>query len=304
MQASRASCFAALRIFSVGAFVLAGCSSHQGYTSLLSTQGLLETKAIVGSVALENNPNLASGLPLNQKQKSEIFISRPEYVISWNKENRSLNWAAWLLEAHDLGKTHRTNSFAMDTDLDGYLSKLGMHAVSEKDYSGSCFDRGHQVPSADRTASVDENTATFLMSNMLPQTAFLNRVIWEHLETHERSMVKDEGLKIQIFAGPLYSSNPTGIGPNADILIPSFNYKIIVPVRGSNAPSRQDPDMIVVKMPNVTSANTDPVTDHAQECADSHSDKVSPDLGSSDDWKQYQTTLDEVESLSGFRFFP
>ena len=47
--------------------------------------------------------------------------------------------------------------------------KYCVTSVSSTSYSGSGFDRGHNCPSADRTGSVADNTATFLISNMMPQ---------------------------------------------------------------------------------------------------------------------------------------
>ncbi len=262
--------------------------------------------AVIGAVPIQNNPNLALGIPINRTQKPEILISRPEYVISWNRTTRTPNWVAWTVEPNNLGAIKRSNSFAADPDLEGYLQKSGAHAVTEVEYSGSCFDRGHQSPSGDRTATTNENMATFLMSNMIPQTAFLNRVIWEHLEEHERSLVQNPnggGTKIQIIAGTLFPPNPAAIGPNHDILVPNFNYKIIVPLSQGAQPNRNDPQLIVVKMPNVTSKNTDPIADHNQECTDFGDHNSVTDGASPNDWMQYKTTLDEVEQLSGFTFF-
>ena len=48
-------------------------------------------------------------------------------------------------------------------------------------YSGSGFDRGHNCPSADRTGSTADNTATFLMTNMMPQAPTNNQQTWAHL---------------------------------------------------------------------------------------------------------------------------
>lgn len=41
--------------------------------------------------------------------------------------------------------------------------------VQGSDYSGSGFDRSHITPSAARTNTVQNNSATFLMTNMIPQ---------------------------------------------------------------------------------------------------------------------------------------
>ncbi|MDO9182302.1 MAG: DNA/RNA non-specific endonuclease, partial [Bacteriovorax sp.] len=137
---------------------------------------------VLGNAPLEGNPNLAFKLPANNN--NEIIISRDQYILSYDKIRRSPFWVAWKLEADQIGNSGRANKFLQDTDLEVYLNKSAptLHAVDPNEYKGSCFDRGHQVPSADRTDSKENNQATFLMSNMIPQTPYLNRVIWEHLE--------------------------------------------------------------------------------------------------------------------------
>jgi endonuclease G len=44
------------------------------------------------------------------------------------------------------------------------------------------MDRGHMCPAADRSCSKEDMDATFLMSNMVPQSPNLNRGPWEKLE--------------------------------------------------------------------------------------------------------------------------
>jgi DNA/RNA endonuclease G (NUC1) len=53
--------------------------------------------------------------------------------------------------------------------------------MGPKDYARSGFDRGHLRPSADRTRSVDDNSQTFLMTDMHPQRLELNQVRWGKL---------------------------------------------------------------------------------------------------------------------------
>ena len=56
--------------------------------------------------------------------------------------------------------------------------------VSGFDYVGSGFDRGHMVPNADRDkeTSIPINQATFLMTNMIPQSPANNQGPWANLE--------------------------------------------------------------------------------------------------------------------------
>jgi endonuclease G len=60
--------------------------------------------------------------------------------------------------------------------------------VTPSDYTGSGFDRGHMSPNADRYGSREAADATFLMTNITPQTGDLNRGPWQKLEAYLRTL--------------------------------------------------------------------------------------------------------------------
>jgi DNA/RNA endonuclease G (NUC1) len=193
---------------------------------------LANSNIVIGNIPLDHNKNV-SFIPQNtvdsqalvkSKIPSEILISRDQYLLSYNHKTRLLNWVEWKLDITDLGDITRSNSFAVDQDLEEYLSKNNEHAVTMEDYKGSCFDRGHQVPSADRTRSLEDNQETFLLSNMIPQTAYMNRILWKNLEKYTRDLVLTQGKKVYIIAGPIFDENFGKIGVNK---IYRFHLKIL-----------------------------------------------------------------------------
>ncbi|MCV4784831.1 DNA/RNA non-specific endonuclease, partial [Escherichia coli] len=78
----------------------------------------------------------------------------------------------------------------------------GWYQVTSQDYSGSGYDRGHMCPSGDRTNSVENNSATFLMTNMVPQLAANNQGPWEDFESYCRTLAS-QGNELYIFSGPV-----------------------------------------------------------------------------------------------------
>lgn len=262
---------------------------------------LAKVETVLGDLALKDNPNLATKFPVTDN--SEIVLSRSQYIVSYNKERRTPNWVAWKLEANQIGGTGRTNSFTTDPDLEKYLSSASpaQHAVTPTDYFGSCFDRGHQVPSADRTDIVVNNEATFLMSNMIPQTPYLNRVIWEHLEAYTRQLVQHQNKKVYVIAGPIYDENFGAIGPKSDIQVPSKDFKVIIVLDANQTPAdiNAKTQMIAVIMPNTLENGNRPVA-NTQGCLGFSTTTT----GTANDWEKYQTTIDEVEKLSGITLFP
>ena len=143
-------------------------------TLLLSVTSAL-AQAIIGGVDLTKNPNLIFTAPKSADPKSEVIISRAEYVISYNRKFREMNWASWVVSPDSIGHSGRSGKFMADDELENYLRQYNEHVVGPNDYKGSCFDRGHQVPSGDRTSSEAVNKRVFYMSNMIPQTAHLNK---------------------------------------------------------------------------------------------------------------------------------
>jgi endonuclease G len=215
-----------------------------------------------------------------------FYLSREQYLIAWNPRTRNPDWSAWQLTASDIGTVGRTNKFLTDQDLASVSD-----AVRPDEYKGSCLDRGHVTPSGDRTDTSANNRITFYMSNMLPQTAFLNRMAWKHLEDYERQLASKYG-EVFIYAGPLYDEGDEGaIGPHNDILIPTRMYKVMADAEGNV--------LAAVIMRNATSTGTSPVSDREQACIDSRS--VHGD-GDPEDWREYSVSVEDIEHHTGMQW--
>ncbi len=100
--------------------------------------------------------------------------------------------AKWTLEIVSRGgnefapeaftKAERLDNFRADVRLP-YRFRASLAA-----YKNSGYDRGHLVASANSVLSHIENSETFLLSNMSPQTAEFNRKIWGKLEDEVRKL--------------------------------------------------------------------------------------------------------------------
>ncbi len=259
-----------------------------------------KVEAVLGSVPLVKNVNLPGILP--STDQPEILISRDQYLISYNKEKRAPNFAMWKLEANQIGKAGRSSSFAKDTELETYLQSTNrsLHAISPSEFNASCFDRGHVVPSDDRTDSVKNNLETFKMSNMVAQTPYLNRVVWEHLEAYTRDMVIKQNKKVYIIAGPIYDQNLGGIGPNKDIQVPTREFKLVI-ILDPKAPISsitKDTPMIPVILRNTDINGKPPVVNGSGPCVPFETGKENMN-----DWVQYRSTVQEIEKASGLTIF-
>ncbi|RZL12803.1 MAG: DNA/RNA non-specific endonuclease [Hymenobacter sp.] len=212
----------------------------------------------------------ATGSPTN------YLLIKPQYTLSYNRDQGKPNWVSWHLSNAWLGTAPRQDNFAADDDLPS-----SWYQVSSSSYTGSGFDRGHNCPSADRTSSTADNTATFLMTNMMPQAPQNNQQTWVGLENYCRTLVAD-GNELYIIAGS-YGRGGTGSNGPANTLdggrvtVPSHCWKVVVvlPV-GTNDVSRitATTRVIAINTPNINSVDTD--------------------------WAGYRTTVNAIETATGY----
>jgi endonuclease G len=117
----------------------------------------------------------------NQSDPGNYLIVGEGSVISYNDSRGTPNWVSWRTAKSDLGPSLKRPEFRPDPRLPAWFAR-----ISYSDYSGSGYDRGHVVPSADRFADKILNEETFFMTNIVPQTPALNQYAWEKLESYAR----------------------------------------------------------------------------------------------------------------------
>lgn len=171
-----------------------------------------------------NNPNLLLGNPSNAASSAtsidNYLMVKPQYVLSYNNKTHTANWVSWQLNKSWIGTADRKNDFKPDDALPAAAYK-----VRPNDYTGSGYDRGHIAPSADRTRNEADNSSTFLMTNMMPQSPEVNRGVWGDLEEYCRELV-EQGKELYIVAGPV--GRKGSIGRKEKIAVPARNWKVIV----------------------------------------------------------------------------
>ncbi len=229
------------------------------------------------------NRHIRFGMPAPAKShsasKDAYLIEHPQFVLSYNDSKRTANWVCWNLNSLDMGKIKRQSDKRFQPDPN--LPQSFLH-VRHEDYNGSGFDRGHMCPSADRTDTQENNDATFLTTNIVPQSPQCNQHGWERFERHCRDLTRN-GSELYIASGP---SGEGGEGRNGerktigkpDVVVPSAVWKVVMVLPNKEAVPTQTTRTIAVWMPN--------------------------DMSVSDQWKQYLVSVADVESRTGYKFFP
>lgn len=223
-----------------------------------------------------------SGAVTDANFPENYLLLKDQYAMSYHRDRGTPNWVSWHLDASWLGGADRQDDFRPDTTL-----PAGWYQVTETDYSGSGFDRGHHTPSGDRTATIPDNSATFLMTNMMPQAPDNNQGPWEQLESFSRTLV-GQGNELYIVMGGIgsggvgsVSPNPTTTVANGKVTVPSYTWKVmIIQPSGTSDVSRVTTSTrtIAVIMPNRQGIRADA-------------------------WQKYLATVDQVEALTGYDFF-
>jgi endonuclease G len=261
------------------------------FTLNVTSQVRLEVRKVTGSANRLNIDNITitdagpaappvsvhltlgnpSGATTSTSNPTNYLMLKPQFALSYHRDRGEPNWVSWHLSSDWLGSTPRQDNFRADTTLPS-----GWYRVQGTDYSGSGYDRGHMCPSADRTLTIADNSATFLMTNMIPQAPDNNQGPWANLESYCRSLV-NAGNELYIISG---GDGSLGTIVNGRVTIPAFTWKIIVVLpEGENDLARitTSTRVIVVDMPN-----SQGLRNH--------------------DWRQYRTSVNAVEGFTGYDF--
>ncbi len=110
------------------------------------------------------------------------------YSYFYDKDRYTSLWVAYPLCRMYTGQGKRTNAWGhFDPNLP-YRQQQDMgRGYRGRSLSGGRYDRGHQLPSADRTFTREANEQTFYGTNMTPQDADLNQGLWKILEEKVRT---------------------------------------------------------------------------------------------------------------------
>ncbi|MCK8519981.1 DNA/RNA non-specific endonuclease [Aquimarina sp. D1M17] len=238
------------------------------------------TSTTGGGGAATRDSNITFGNPSNAGSSSNnYYLSKPDFVLSYNNSKGTPNWVSWHLSSAWTGSSPRCNCFKQDRTLPSNFFR-----ATTSDYTGSGFDRGHICPSADRNGSEASNENTYFMTNIAPQSPDNNRRTWVNFENYLRTLIL-EGNEIHIVAGVAGSG---GTGSNGfastidggNITVPDSFWKVaLILPNGSNDINRVTTStrVIAINVPN--------------------------DQGVSSDWTQFKTTVNTIESLTGYDLF-
>ena len=220
-------------------------------------------------------------LGTNSNARNYTYCFAPEY--------RAALWVAYPLhKSHTSGSGNRNNSsFGYDPEVStSYQANLGAGS-----YSG-WYDRGHQLPAADRKCSQQMMDQTFYATNMTPQQGNFNQNKWGVLEGKVRNMTCADTLFVVTgawFGGEHDSSIDSSTTDKSGnrCTTPTHYYKALLRTSKGNTGYCIDEvkdasqlRAIVFWMKHANTGNNTAIT--SSDCI----------------------TVDELERITGFDFFP
>ncbi len=236
-----------------------------------------------------------SELPAIEPESGERFVThftqlqgdrRRNYSMLYDTENKVALWVAYPLHECYLGSSGRSEAWDFDPVVP-ITQQCDMSRAGFVDQNGySSYDRGHQLPSADRTVDNATNAATFYYTNMTPQQSSFNRGLWGTLEEFVRKNIPAQDTLFVVTGCALTTTEEPTIlyathkSFGETIAVPRAHFKVLV--RSSHKgtlPNDSNAECIGFWLPNASATGT----------------KLNASLAMS---------VSQIEELTGFEFFP
>jgi endonuclease G len=221
---------------------LEGQGGNSGIAASLNATIANWTDTPSGSYSLDQEPvtsnppqtsaYMETPLITTDNNRTYIFHNSPDnanvrdYAELYDKRYKMAYWVAYPLHASYIGGSGRTDAWAFDPSLPQN------EQVDLTSSFGNGYDRGHQIPSGDRTASVNLNKTTFYFTNMTAQISSMNQGIWENLESQVRTwMTKGDTLYV-VTGASIQTTTDATINYLKGSAIPKYYYKALALKKG------------------------------------------------------------------------
>lgn len=204
------------------------------------------------------------------------------YTHYYDKNSYTSLWVAYPLEARQMGSYSRPESWSFNPN---FSTSVQVNLCNRSYTNSDTYVRGHLIPNASRNGIKAMQLQTFYVTNSVPQIhENFNSGIWQKLEAALQSEAESE--IVYIVTGVAFAKEgetktikyTTAKDDTKKVPIPNYFYKVALKVKTNNSGV-------------VTSAST--VGFWFENKA-----------YSSTTYSNYTVTVDQIETWTGFDFFP
>lgn len=198
-------------------------------------------------------PETYAGLPRTTGTQPTL-LHNPGFLVGYSEERRQPLWVAYRAASvryRHLGP--RPVDFTADTRVE--------HPVGNHDYANSGYDRGHLAPNyiIGKLYGRAAQRATFLMTNVSPQTARLDQLLWQRLEEAEADIVAPLAGDLYVLVGPIFGAHPPRL--RGGVAVPDAFYRIWLDHRSAT------PRVLAFVMPQNV-CGTEPISNYVASVDD------------------------------------
>lgn len=153
------------------------------------------------------------------------------YSFWMDLKNRVALWVAYPLYQGMTSGVDRTDKWAYDP-----LVPRRYQANVSSSYAD--YDRGHQLPSADRLCNTEANEQTFYYTNVTPQNRDLNQGLWETVERKVRNQMSSSDTLYVVTGCGFKNGAATTFAKDAqghEVGVPDYYYKVVLKYKAGTA---------------------------------------------------------------------
>ena len=155
------------------------------------------------------------------------------YSFAWSQKDLVSVWVAYPLCMKYMQRiVERTDAWAYDPHLGKSLSSAPFS------YYAGDYERGHQLPSADRLCCLTANKQTFYGTNIIPQLPSHNKGVWGDLENYIRNDIASYCDTLYVVTGGVVDGS-TEFSTDSDgktITVPTAFFKALLRYKKNSDP--------------------------------------------------------------------
>jgi endonuclease G len=175
-----------------------------------------------------------AGAPLRVKDPAPndiVLVTHNEFAVGWSPSLRHPVWAAYHVTPEVRHEDLERPNFQKDKNV--------KNSPNANAYARSGYDRGHMVPNHAIVSryGAEEQKLTFLMSNIAPQKANLNRGAWREIEHRIADLWTKKYGELWVIVGNVSSNKYRQTIGESKVNVPESFYMIIIAQNGDEVRS-------------------------------------------------------------------